>query len=54
MIQQVKDPTLSLLWLGLLLWHGFSPARELLHAVGLANKKRCYVVVKENIISIPF
>ena len=25
MVQQVKDLVLSLLWLGLLLWCGFSP-----------------------------
>ena len=25
MVQQVKDLALSLLWLGLLLWHGFDP-----------------------------
>ena len=25
MAQQVKDPTLSLLWLGSLLWHRFNP-----------------------------
>ena len=24
-VQQVKDPALSLKWLGLLLWHGFDP-----------------------------
>ena len=31
--QRVKDLALSLLWLGLLLWHGLDPRpRELLHA----------------------
>ena len=25
MVQWVKDPELSLQWLGLLLWHGFHP-----------------------------
>ena len=25
MVQQVKDPGLSLLWLGSLLWHRFDP-----------------------------
>ena len=25
MVQYVKDPVLSLLWLGLLLWRGFNP-----------------------------
>ena len=25
MVQQVKDPVLSLLWLGLLLWYRFDP-----------------------------
>jgi len=32
--QWVKDPALSLLWLGLLLWLGF----ELLCAIGVAKK----------------
>ena len=39
--QQVKDPGLLLLWLGLLLWCGFdSPARELPHALGVAKKRK--------------
>ena len=41
MAQQIKDPALSLLWLGLPLWHEFkSPAQGLLHAMGEAKKKK--------------
>ena len=41
MAQQIKDPALSLLWLGLLLWHEFkSLAQGLLHAMGEAKKKK--------------
>ena len=44
MAQQIKDPALSLLWLGLLLWHEFkSPAQGLLHAMGEAKKKKIQV-----------
>ena len=39
--QQVKDLVFSLLWLGLLLWHKFSPwVWELPHASGVAKKKK--------------
>ena len=42
----VKDLALSLLWLRLLLWLGFSPwPRNLLHASGKARKKK--VAVRE-------
>ena len=43
MDQQVKGLVLSLLWLRLLLWHGFSPTavvQELLHAKGVGQKKK--------------
>ena len=40
MAQQVKDLALSLLQLGLLLWHGFDPwPWELPHATGEAKKE---------------
>ena len=41
MAQQVKDPALSLLWLGLLLWHGFVPwpGNFCMPPVGLKRKK---------------
>ena len=38
MAQWVKDPALSLLWLGELLWHGFdSPAWEFPNVMGCGN-----------------
>ena len=41
MAQQVMDLGLSLLWLRLLLWQGFKfLAQELLHAIGVAKKKK--------------
>ena len=39
-MQQVDDPALSLLWLGLLLGYGSVPAQELLHATGIAKKRK--------------
>ena len=37
--QQVKDPVLSVLWLGSLLWRGFSPwPQEFLLAMDTAKK----------------
>ena len=39
MAQRVKDLALLLLWLGLLLWHGYDPwPQEILHAWGMAQK----------------
>ena len=39
--QQVKDPALSLLWFGSVLWYGFSPwPQEILHALGMAPPKK--------------
>ena len=43
MDQQVKGLVLSLLWLRLLLWHGFSPTagvKKILHAKGVGKKKK--------------
>ena len=40
MAQCVKDPTLSLQWLGSLLWQVQSLAWELPHFVGVAKKKK--------------
>ena len=34
MTQRVKDPKLSLQWLGLLLWHWFDPWPGNFHVVG--------------------
>ena len=42
MAQWVKDAVLSLLWLGLLLWHGFSPWPGnfyMLHVADAAKKQ---------------
>lgn len=43
-VQRVRDPVLSLQWLGLLLWHWFdlSLAQELPHAKGVTQKKSVY------------
>lgn len=54
MAQQVKDLELSLMRLGLLLWHSFNPwVQEFLHAASAANKKRerAIVTTKSIIIS---
>ena len=41
MAQQVKEPTLSLLWLGFLLWRGFTPdPGTSLQATDMASKKK--------------
>ena len=40
MVQQVEDPVLSLLWLRLLLWRGFSPRLGERPAMGTAKKPR--------------
>ena len=41
MTQWVKDPALSPLWLGSLLWHGFHPlVPELLHTEGMAKREK--------------
>ena len=41
MVQQVKDPVLSLQQLGLQLWHGFNAwARKLPHAKGMTKKRK--------------
>ena len=43
MEQQIKDLVLSLQWLRLLVWRGFSPwHKELPHATGTAKKKNYY------------
>ena len=43
MAKQVKDPSLSLLWLRLLLWHGFYPRMDLkkkkIHSLNLLGYK---------------
>ena len=39
MVQWVKDPVLSLLWLRSLLWRRFGPWSRNLHALGIAKKK---------------
>ena len=39
-VQQVKDVTLLLQWLGSPLWLEFSLAREPLHAMDVAKKER--------------
>ena len=40
LVQQVKDPVLSLQWLESLLWRGFNPWLGNLNAVGVAKKKK--------------
>ena len=40
MAQQVKEPVLSLLLFGLLLWCRFDPWPRILNALGMAEKKR--------------
>ena len=44
MVQWVKDPTLSLQWLGSLLWHGFDPwlGNFICHRQGQKKKKVSY------------
>ena len=38
---RIKDPVLSLLWFGLLLWHSFDPwPGNFLHAMGQGQKKK--------------
>ena len=36
----IKDPALSLLWLGLLLWHRFHLCPELPPATGMAEREK--------------
>ena len=51
MAQQVKDLTLSLLWLWSQLWPRFDPrALELLHATGTAKKKERKEGLKKSMI----
>lgn len=40
LVQWVKNPVLSLLWLQLQLWLGFDGSWELLHAAGLTENKK--------------
>ena len=45
--QWVKDPALSQLWLGWLLWRGFDPQpRELPHDAGTTAKKNIYIYTR--------
>ena len=47
MAQKVKDPALSLQWLGSLLWHGFNPwPWELPHAINIAKQKSMSIDVR--------
>ena len=39
-VQQVEDLALSLLWLRLLLWHGFKPWPGNIHMLCVAKKKK--------------
>ena len=39
-VQLVRDPVLSLLWLGSLFWCDFDSWQELLHAMGTTEKKK--------------
>ena len=39
MAQQIKDPALSLLWLGLLVWRGFDPWPRNFHMPWAEAKK---------------
>ena len=40
MAHQVKDPALSLLWLGLLLWHGFESWPRNLYILQVRPKEK--------------
>ena len=40
MVQQVKDPALSLLWLASLLWRGFSPWPGNFHMLWVQPKRK--------------
>ena len=41
MVQQIKDPALSLLWVRSLLWHEFDTwPRELPHAIDVPPQKK--------------
>ena len=47
MTQWVKDPALSLLWLELLLWYGFSPWPGSFYAPQTWPKKKQFLVLKK-------
>ena len=49
MAQWVKDPALSLQWLGLLLWHGFNPWPRKFHMPRVHKKKWAFKKLCANI-----
>ena len=42
-LQRIKDPTLSLQWLGSLLWHGFDPWPGNFHMLHRQSKKKRWI-----------
>ena len=50
--QQVKDPVLSLLHLGSLLWHRLHPWPGIPHAAGTAKKKKTPIPDVEILIQV--